>query len=59
MIKTLYGALFTDDDTHFFKKSSGNITFFGYEKGILDVDLDIINPDDANFDEDDLETIYL
>ena len=42
-----------------FNKSSGNITFFGYEIGIVNVDLDIINPDDVNFDEDDPETIYL
>ena len=42
-----------------FNKSSGNITFLGYEIGIVNVDLDIINPDDVNFDEDDPETIYL
>ena len=41
----------------FFNEYSGNITFSGDEMGILSVDLDNMNLDDANFFKDDPKAI--
>ena len=57
MIKKLYDALFTDDDILFFDKDSGNVTFSNDEVGILSVNLNNINIDDANVYKYDPETI--
>ena len=49
MIKKLYAALFADDDIFFFDECSGNVTFTTDEMGILCVNLNNINLDDADF----------
>ena len=41
----------------FFNEDSGNVGFSSNEMGILNVDVNDIDLDDANFDEDDRETI--
>ena len=56
MIQKLYVS-FVDDDILFLDKGSGNATFSRGEMGILDVDLNNINLDDANIYENDPKTI--
>ena len=48
---------FTNDNLLFFDEDSGNVTFSSDGMGILSVDLNNIELDDANFYEDDLEII--
>ena len=43
----------------FFDKDSANVTFSSDEVGILSVDFNNINLDDANFYEDDPKTIIM
>ena len=57
MVKKLDDAVFSNDDIVFFNKDSGNVTFSSDEMRILSVDLNNINLDEANFYEDDPETI--
>ena len=58
MITKLYNALFTDDDILFFGKDSGNVTLSSDEMGILRVNLNNFNFDDANCYKNDAKTIY-
>ena len=58
IIKNLYSALFVDGDVLFFHQNSGNVTFSSNKMGILSVDLNNINIDDANYYEDYPTTIY-
>ena len=53
----LHDAWFANDDRVFFNEDTGSATFLGGELGILSVDLNNINLDDANFDKDDPETV--
>ena len=57
MIKKLDDDLFCNDDIIFVNEDSNFVTYFSDEMGIRSVDLNNINLDNANFDEDDLETI--
>ena len=57
MIKNLDHGLFSNDSIIFVNEDSNNITLLSDEMGFLSVDLNNINLDDANFDEDDPETI--
>ena len=56
MIKKLHNALIADDIL-FFDEDSGNVAFPSDEMGILSVDLNNINLNDANVDEDYPESI--
>ena len=57
MIKKFHSTLFLDDDILFFDEESVNVTFFSDDIGILSVDLNSVNLDNANFDVDDPEMI--
>ena len=57
MIKKLHNALFTDDDTLFFGKGSGNATFSNDEMRIFIVDRNDIRIGYANFHGNDPETV--
>ena len=57
MIKKLHSTLFSDDDILFFDEESVNVTFFSDDIGILSVDLNSVNLDNANFDVDNPEMI--
>ena len=50
----LHDAWFANDDIVFFNEDTGNATFLCGELGILSVDLNNINLDDANFDKEQL-----
>ena len=56
MIKTLFTALYEDENILYFNKDFANIVFSCNEMGILNIDLNNINLDN-NFDEDDPDTI--
>ena len=49
-------AAFFNDDIDLDKTDSGISTWFRGCIGLVTIDLDNINPDDDNFDENDLET---
>ena len=49
MIRKLHEVLFANDDILFFDEDFGKITFFGGAMGILSVDFDKTNLDDADF----------
>ena len=49
MIEKFHNALFIDDDILFFDEDSENVTFSSTEAGMLHVDLNNINLDNANF----------
>ena len=55
-IKKLFTALYADENILYFNKDSGNVVFSCNKMGILNIDLNDINPDN-NFDEDDPDTI--
>ena len=57
MTKKLFTALYADDNMLNFNEDSSNIIFSCNEMGILNIDLNNINLDDANYNEDDPETI--
>ena len=57
MIKKLYNTIFADNNILLFEESFDNFTFSSGETGILSVDLNNTNLDDANFFEDDTETV--
>ena len=57
MIKKLCNPLFADDNIFLFDKDSGNVTFSSHEMGILNVDLNNNNFDDADFYEVDPKNI--
>ena len=62
MIKTLFNALYADENILYFNEDSGNVAFICNEMGILNIDVTNINLDtnyDINYDEDDLNTIIL
>ena len=49
MITKLFHALLTDHNILFFDEDSGNVTFSSDELGIISLDLNNNNLDDANF----------
>ena len=57
MIKELEDALFINDGNIFINEHSNNVTCFGGEMSIFNVDN--INLDDGNFDEDNPDLIIL
>ena len=57
IIKKLLTALYADNNILYFNEDSGNAVFSCNQMGILSVDLNNINLDDANYDEDVPETI--
>ena len=59
MIKNHFTALYADENILYFNEDSGNATFCCNEMGILRVNLNNINLDDANYEEDDPDTIIL
>ena len=56
MIKTLFTALYVDDNILYFNENSGNVVFSCHGMGILNIDLNNIKLDDTNYDEDDPES---
>ena len=56
MIKTLFAALYTDDNI-LFDKYSGDTRFCWNQMVILSLDHNNMNLDDTNYDENDPETI--
>ena len=55
-IKGLFTALHADKNILYFNEDSGNVVCSCNEMGILNINLNNINPDN-NFDEDDLDTM--
>ena len=55
MIKTLFIALYTDDNIFYSNEDSGNVVYSCYKMGFLNIDLNNINLDN-NFDEDESDT---
>ena len=49
MITKLFHALLTDHNILFFDEDSGNVTFSSDELGIISLDLNNNNLDEANF----------
>ena len=49
--------LFFNDDVVFVNANYDNVTFFRDVKGLVNVDLNNVSPDDDNFYHDDPETI--
>ena len=49
MIAKLFHVLLTDSNILFFDEDSGNVTFSSDELGIISLDLNNNNLDDANF----------
>ena len=49
MITKLFHALLTDNNIPFFDEDSGNVTFSSDELGIISLDLNNNNLDEANF----------
>ena len=58
MIKKLFTALYADENILYFNEGSGDVLFNCSGMGILNIDLNNINPD-SNFDEDDPDTIIM
>ena len=56
MIKTLFIALYTDENIFYSNEDSGNVVYSCYKMGFLNIDLNNINLDN-NFDEDESDTI--
>ena len=54
--KKIYTTLYGDENILFFNKDSRDVVFSCNEMGMLNIDLNNINPDN-NFDEDDPDTI--
>ena len=57
MIKILFTTLYADDNILYFDENSGNVVFNCNGMDILNIDLNIINLDDTNYDEVDPDTI--
>ena len=57
MIKSVFAALFKDDNTICFNENSFDVTFSYNEMAILTKDFHNINLDDSNYDEDYPQTI--
>ena len=57
MIKILFNALYADESILYFNDDSSNVVFHCNGMGILNIDLINIGLDDANYDEDDPDTI--
>ena len=57
MTKTLYTALYADENILYFNEDSGDVVFSGNEIGVLSIDHNNINLDDTDYDEDQPETI--
>ena len=57
MIKILFTALYADDNILYFDENSGNVVFNCNGMDILNIDLNIINLDNTNYDEVDPDTI--
>ena len=55
MIKTLFIALYTDENIFYSNEDSGNVVYSCYKMGFLNIDLNNINLDN-NFDEDESDT---
>ena len=49
--------MYADEKILYFTDDSGNVIFTCNGMGILNIDLNNINLDDANYDEDDSDTI--
>ena len=58
MIQNLFSALYADENIIYFNENSGNVVFNCNGMGIVNIELNNINPDN-NFDEDDPDTIIL
>ena len=59
MIKILFTSLYADQNILFFNQDSSNVVFIFNEMGVLNIDLNYINIDDAVSGEDDADTIIL
>ena len=58
MIKSVFTALYTDENMLYFNEDSDNVLFSRNEMGILNIYLSNFNLDN-NFDEDGPDTIFL
>ena len=58
MIQNLFAALYADENIIYFNENSGNVLFNCNGMGIVNIELNNINPDN-NFDEDDPDNIIL
>ena len=57
MIKIVFTALYADENILYFNEDSGNVVFICNEMGALNIYPNNITHDDANYDEDDPDTI--
>ena len=59
MIKILFAGWYADENKLYFNEDAGNVLFICIEMGILNIDLNIINLGNTNYEEDDPDTIIL